>query len=199
MNERWSTYKNDLSPFSTWRLCSRDTKRKQESGTVIGSNWLAKKFLQTSRNCSYFLSVRANKVAKWKTGFSKTCIQRKDTKSHQELQCIHCLFSVFALKYSCETSWCILNNHCSSSLILFKMVLFLLSSVGYLKTFTSAGRPSETNVQTWRMAMMNCYKKIILLIVVVNVVVTMKSFRKFKNITWSMKVKALFTSCHKLS
>ena len=33
-----------LSLFSTWRLYSRDAKRKQESGNVIGSNWLAKKF-----------------------------------------------------------------------------------------------------------------------------------------------------------
>ena len=25
-----------LSPFSTWRICSRDAKRKQESSNVIG-------------------------------------------------------------------------------------------------------------------------------------------------------------------
>ena len=35
---------NHLSLFSTWRLCSRDAKRKQESGDVIGEDWLAKKF-----------------------------------------------------------------------------------------------------------------------------------------------------------
>ena len=31
-----SEYVNHLSPFSTGRICSRDAKRKQASGNVIG-------------------------------------------------------------------------------------------------------------------------------------------------------------------
>ena len=43
-----------LSPFSTWRLCSREKIRREQVGTV-----------------STFLSACTNKFAKWKTGFNE--------------------------------------------------------------------------------------------------------------------------------
>ena len=50
-----------LSLLSTWRLCSRHAKRKQEFSNVIGWDQFAKNFLRTSKNRSYFfLFVRTN-------------------------------------------------------------------------------------------------------------------------------------------
>ena len=50
-----------LSLFSTWRLYSRDAKRKQESDEKIRREQVG--------SVPTFLSVRANKVAKWKISF----------------------------------------------------------------------------------------------------------------------------------
>ncbi len=49
--------------FSTWRICSRKQRKKQ-----LG--WLATNTDDITNNHIRFLLVRANKFAKWKTGFT---------------------------------------------------------------------------------------------------------------------------------
>ena len=58
-----------LSPFSSWRLCSRDAKTR-----IRHRDWLKlageKIRCEQAGTVPTFLSVRANKFAKWKTGFT---------------------------------------------------------------------------------------------------------------------------------
>ena len=63
-----------LSLFSTWRLCSRDAKtriRQRDWLKLAGEN-IRREQVGTVPT---FLSVRANKFAKWKIGFTRVfCI-----------------------------------------------------------------------------------------------------------------------------
>ena len=65
---------NQFSLFSSWRLYSRNAKRKQESGKL--SDWLKLAGEKIRReqvgSVRTFLSVRANKVAKWNIGFKES-------------------------------------------------------------------------------------------------------------------------------
>ena len=58
-----------LSLFSTWRLCSRDAKTRirQRDWLKLAREKIRREQVETVPT---FLSVRANKFAKWKIGFT---------------------------------------------------------------------------------------------------------------------------------
>ena len=74
-----------LSLVSTWRLCSRDAKRKTR---IRQCDWLKLAGEKICREqvgtAPTFLSVRANKVAKWKIRFRNRGLQVEGRGSHVE-------------------------------------------------------------------------------------------------------------------
>ena len=60
----------DLSPFSTWRICSREQKKVGTVPTCSRRIFSPTNFNQSRCRILVFASRRANKFAKWKTGFS---------------------------------------------------------------------------------------------------------------------------------
>ncbi len=52
-----------LDQFSTWRICSRERRKKQ-------LDWLATNTDDITSHQIHLLLVRASKFAKWKTGFT---------------------------------------------------------------------------------------------------------------------------------
>ena len=56
-----------LSPFSTRRICSREQKKSRNGSYLFAANFFAN---QSRCRVLVFASRRANKVAKWKIGFS---------------------------------------------------------------------------------------------------------------------------------
>ena len=71
----------DLSLLSTWRICSRE-QTKTELGTVVtlvhGDFFLRLVFNQSLTRILVYASRRANKVAKWKKGFTNRTNQCSD-------------------------------------------------------------------------------------------------------------------------
>ncbi len=63
-----------LSRFSTRRICSREQRKKQLDWLVTNTD------ITSPANHIRFLLVSANKFAKWKTGFNRSCYRAETNK-----------------------------------------------------------------------------------------------------------------------
>ena len=92
-------YTLNLYNISTRRLYSRDAKRKQDSGNVIAWLKLAGEKIRRDQVGSVhtFLSVRANKVIKWKIG-----LRGPDKSSQRKNSCTspRNVWKIFTLLYT---------------------------------------------------------------------------------------------------